>query len=161
MTAQPSSRPSLLEKIRARGIRLTAQRALLMRILDDQDSFMDAAALLAVAKKRGARVDRATVYRTLAMLRSSGLLLPGGAGGSTNPAPAEPAMAASDELLLTCDRCGNRQPVAAGAPALIKRELRRCTGFEPRSVRLESSGSCRFCAAKMRIVGGPHGKHAR
>ena len=145
------SRASLLEQIRARGIRLTTQRTMLANILDEQDRFLDAPALLAMAQRKGAHVDRATVYRTLALLRAHELLAPAHPAAPSLQRANGPATVSGDELNLTCDRCGGRQPVTANAPDSIKREIRRCTGFQARAVRLEASGECRLCAAKMRL----------
>jgi Fe2+ or Zn2+ uptake regulation protein len=160
MTSHPQRR--LLDQLRARGIRLTAQRIALINILDAADGFMDVATLCSLARRKGARVDRATIYRTLALLRAHDLLAPNGvsagaarasgSGGAARPAPAR------DEFGLVCEQCGTRQPVAADAPDSIKRELQRCTGFDARVVRLEASGACRLCAAKSRFQGKPKDK---
>jgi len=122
-----------------------------MNILDEQDGFVDVATLLSIARRKGARIDRATVYRTLALLRANDLLAPvdGAANGPERANAGSPV--AQDELRLTCERCGGRQPVATDTPDSIKREIRRCAGFQARAVRLEASGECRLCAAKMRL----------
>jgi Fe2+ or Zn2+ uptake regulation protein len=122
-----------------------------MNILDAEDGFVDVATLCTIARRKGARVDRATVYRTLALLRANNLLAPAagapsGAGGAARAGPP-----AKDEVGLVCEQCGTRQPAAADAPYSIKRELQRCTGFDARVVRLEASGECRLCAAKTRL----------
>jgi len=141
----------LLKQLRARGIRLTSQRTILLNILDQEDGFADVATLRAIAKQKGARIDRATVYRTLALLRANDLLAPAtdAAHGPESVNGAPPI--ARDELRLTCERCGGRQPVATDTLDSIKREIRKCTGFHARAVRLEASGECRLCAAKMRL----------
>ena len=141
----------LLKQLRARGIRLTSQRTILLNILDQEDVFADVATLRAIAKQKGARIDRATVYRTLALLRANDLLAPAtdAAHGPESVNGAPPI--ARDELRLTCERCGGRQPAATDTLDSIKREIRRCTGFQARAVSLEASGECRLCAAKMRL----------
>ena len=139
----------LLDQLRARGIRLTLQRIVLMNILDEEDRFVDAATLCAIARRKGARLDRATVYRTLALLRANDLLAPA-LNGPTAPL-------ARDEMGLVCEQCGTRQPVAADVPDSIKQELQRRTGFHARAVRLEASGECRLCAAKARLRSKPKG----
>jgi len=145
MNARPQRR--LLDQLRARGIRLTSQRSVLVSILDAEEGFVDAAALCMLAKRKGVRVDRATVYRTLALLRDNNLLAAGDRAEAAVAAPAK------DELGLVCDQCGTRQPIAADAPGSIKRELQRCTGFDASAVRLEARGECRLCAAKSRLRG--------
>ncbi len=149
MPPQPQRR--LLDQLRARGIRLTSQRTVLMNILDGADGFVDVATLCAIARRKGARVDRATVYRTLALLRANDLFALTADAPSGPGQQAEAAPVAQDELGLVCEQCGTRQPVAVDAPDSIKRELQRCTGFDVRAMRLEASGECRLCAARTRL----------
>src|ERR1700691_4621652 len=68
------SRPSLAKEMVARGVRMTAQRRLLVSIIQDSPRHLDAAKLLEIAKQRDPHVDRATVYRTIAMLKKRGLI---------------------------------------------------------------------------------------
>lgn len=149
MRLQPQRK--LLEQLRARGIRLTSQRTVLVNILDTQDGFVDVPTLCTIARRKGARVDRATVYRTLALLRANELLTPTPDAPGVADRARTAAPIAGDELGLVCESCGTRQPVAADAPDSIKRELQKCTGFDARAVRLEASGECRLCAAKTRL----------
>jgi Fe2+ or Zn2+ uptake regulation protein len=141
----------LLDQLRARGIRLTSQRTVLVNILDAEDGFVDVATLCRIARRRGARVDRATVYRTLALLRANDLLTPAADAPSGPDRASGAELPARDELGLVCEQCGTRQPTAADAPDSIKRELQRCTGFNARAVRLEARGECRLCSAKARL----------
>src|SRR5271169_2287253 len=68
------TRPSLLKELVERGVRMTAQRRLLVRIIQDSPRHLDAAELLRIARREDAGVDRATVYRTIALLKSRGLI---------------------------------------------------------------------------------------
>ena len=145
---RPRPQRKLLDQLRARGIRLTSQRTILVNILDAEDGFVDVATLCTIARRKGARVDRATVYRTLALLRANNLLA---AAADAPAAPNGAALPAKDEWGLVCEQCGTRQPVAADAPDSIKRELQRCTGFNARAVRLDAKGECRLCAVKTRL----------
>ena len=122
----------------------------MMDILDAEDRFVDVATLCAIAERKGARVDRSTAYRTLALLRANDLLAPA-VGAPNGPDRANRAAPVErDHWGLVCERCGALQPVATDAPDSIKREIHRCTGFDARAVRLEASGECRLCAAKTR-----------
>jgi Fur family ferric uptake transcriptional regulator len=147
----PRSQRKLLDQLRARGIRLTSQRAVLVNILEAQDGFVDVATLCAIARRKGARVDRATVYRTLALLRANNLLTPAVDGHAGRDGAAAASPPAWDDLTLVCHQCGTRQPFAADVPDTIKRELHRVTGFDARAVRLEAGGECRLCAAQSRM----------
>jgi Fe2+ or Zn2+ uptake regulation protein len=144
-------RRGLLHQLRARGIRLTPQRAVLVEILDGHDEFLDAATLCALARRRGVRVDRATVYRTLALLRTNQLMGPEPDAAGRQPAAFSAPPLRSEEVRLVCEQCRKQQPVSAETPALIKKVLQRCTGFLGKAVNLQASGECRLCAARSRI----------
>src|ERR1700727_1058730 len=68
------TRPSLMKELAARGIRMTAQRRLLVGIIQDSPRHLDVATLLEIARKQDAALDRATVYRTIALLKEHGLI---------------------------------------------------------------------------------------
>ena len=68
------TRPSLMKELAARGIRMTAQRRLLVGIIQDSPRHLDVATLLEIARKQDAAIDRATVYRTIALLKEHGLI---------------------------------------------------------------------------------------
>lgn len=75
--------------LRRAGVRVTRQRAALLRVLASADDHPDATALLERAKAAGAGVSLATVYRTLSELESQGLILKVSFEGE--PARYEPA----------------------------------------------------------------------
>ncbi|MDF3605520.1 Fur family transcriptional regulator [Paracoccus sp. DMF-8] len=75
--------------LRRAGVRVTRQRAALLRVLATADDHPDATALLERAKAAGAGVSLATVYRTLSELESQGLILKVSFEGE--PARYEPA----------------------------------------------------------------------
>src|SRR5580693_2460951 len=68
------TRPSLMKQMAARGIRITAQRRVLVGIIQDSPRHLDAASLLQIARQQDRKIDRATVYRTLALLKDLGLI---------------------------------------------------------------------------------------
>ena len=51
---------------------MTTQRRLLVDIIQDSPRHLDAARLLEIARKQDPDIDRATVYRTLALLENRG-----------------------------------------------------------------------------------------
>jgi Fur family transcriptional regulator, ferric uptake regulator len=63
-----------MKELARRGVRMTAQRRLLVDIIQDSPRHLDAATLLELAKKRDSGIDRATVYRTIALLKERGLI---------------------------------------------------------------------------------------
>src|SRR3984885_2686379 len=67
-------RYDLLNAVEAQGIRLTAQRRALIETIQDATSHLDAASLLELARKRDPNIDRATVYRTIELLKRLGMV---------------------------------------------------------------------------------------
>ena len=67
-------RYDLLNAVEAQGIRLTAQRRALIETIQEATSHLDAAALLKLARERDPKIDRATVYRTLELLKRLGMI---------------------------------------------------------------------------------------
>src|SRR5579883_2982835 len=65
---QPKTR-SLLNAVTEKGFRLTSQRKALIETIQETSQHLDAATLLQLARKRDPRINRATVYRTLELLK--------------------------------------------------------------------------------------------
>ena len=80
---------SFEEALRRAGVRITRQRAALLRVLAGAEDHPDATQLHARATEAGAAVSLATVYRTLAALEAQGVILKLEFAGE--PARFEPA----------------------------------------------------------------------
>ncbi|MFT4013611.1 MAG: Fur family transcriptional regulator [Paracoccus sp. (in: a-proteobacteria)] len=63
------------QALRRAGVRITRQRAALLRVLASSDDHPDATLLHRRATKAGAGVSLATVYRTLSALEAQGVIL--------------------------------------------------------------------------------------
>ena len=68
------TRPLLITELIGRGVRITPQRQTLVEIIQDSPKHLDAAALLKVARRKDPGINRATVYRTVALLKDLGLI---------------------------------------------------------------------------------------
>jgi Fur family ferric uptake transcriptional regulator len=58
-----------LDELAVKGVRLTAQRRILIEIIQNAEQHLDAASLLELARRSEPNIDRATVYRTLELLK--------------------------------------------------------------------------------------------
>src|SRR5215469_7782025 len=67
-------RCSLLQELALRGIRITGQRRILVETIQNSDRHLDAASLLILAREHDKRINRATVYRTLELLKKLRLI---------------------------------------------------------------------------------------
>jgi Fur family ferric uptake transcriptional regulator len=145
MQAALQRRP-LLEELRQRGVRLTAQRRVLIEEIQNAEQHLDAALLCERVRKRAARVDRATVYRTLGLLKRMGLIDELDLMHLNGEKHYYEARTRKDHLHLACFRCGSIQELTSEHYERLKEDIRKNLGFSIDVIRLEVGGRCRDCA---------------
>jgi Fur family transcriptional regulator, ferric uptake regulator len=131
-----------------RGVRLTRQRRILLDIMDQAEQHLTADAVLERAQKIDPRVHRVTVYRTLEMLKSHGLLdeldllhIHGHRHYYESHGPR-------DHMHVACLRCGKVREVESELFEQLKRQVERDTGIGITVARVEIGGYCDECRAK-------------
>ncbi|HVB34388.1 MAG TPA: Fur family transcriptional regulator [Patescibacteria group bacterium] len=139
------TRPSLIKQLAARGVRMTAQRRLLVEIMQESSMHLDAAMLLQVAKRRDPDIDRATVYRTIALLKKLGLIDELDLMHLEGEKHYYEAKTSRDHCHMACFRCGAIMEYASTSFEKLKQEMARQSGFQIRVVRLEVGGLCERC----------------
>lgn len=141
------SRPSLMKELSARGVRITDQRRLLVSIIQDSPRHLDAAKLLELARKQDEAIDRATVYRTLALLKGHGLIDELDLMHIEGEKHYYEAKTNRDHCHMACFRCGAIMEYASSSFEKLKKEMAGKSGFQIRVVRLEVGGICKKCQA--------------
>ncbi|HEX5229203.1 MAG TPA: transcriptional repressor, partial [Bryobacteraceae bacterium] len=116
MNARPE-RPALLDELASRGVRITAQRRALVEVIQSSQTHLDPEALLEQARRKAPNIDRATVYRTLGLLRKLRL---------KHYFEARPE---DHRVHLTCFYCGRIEEVPLPAFEHLKSEIAERTGF--------------------------------
>ena len=139
------TRPSLMKELARRGVRMTAQRRLLVGIIQDSPRHLDAATLLELAKKRDPDIDRATVYRTIALLKERGLIDELDLMHIEGEKHYYEAKTSRDHCHMACFRCGAIMEYASSSFEKLKQEIAKQSGFQIRVVRLEVGGFCKRC----------------
>ncbi|HKM84679.1 MAG TPA: Fur family transcriptional regulator [Terriglobales bacterium] len=139
------TRPSLMKELAARGVRITAQRRLLVGIIQDSPRHLDAAGLLEIARKRDGDIDRATVYRTIALLKGHGLIDELDLMHIEGEKHYYEAKTNRDHCHMACFRCGAIMEYTSSSFENLKEEMAAQSGFQIRVVRLEVGGICRRC----------------
>jgi Fur family transcriptional regulator, stress-responsive regulator len=133
----------LIEKLRARGMRVTSQRLLIHRTLCANARHMTAEQVLDAVSRALPGVSLPTVYATLELLEELGLArrLATGGGAVLFDPRVEPHAHA------VCRRCGAAADLdALPAPTRALSDAKR-TGFVPDHAQLVIWGLCRRCAA--------------
>jgi len=133
------------EELRSRGVRLTAQRRLVVDLLERATRHLDAEAVYRLAHHKDPSIHRATVYRTLNTLKKHGLvdeLDLMHVRGTRHYYEVRPSVL---HIHLICTACGKVQEPAGRFWEGLKRRVRSQTGFRPEVVRLEMGGVCVDC----------------
>jgi Fur family ferric uptake transcriptional regulator len=139
------TRPSLMKELAARGVRMTSQRRLLVGIIQDSPRHLDAATLLDLARKQDPDIDRATVYRTLGLLKDRGLIDELDLMHIQGEKHYYEAKTSRDHCHMACFRCGAIMEYTSSSFEKLKKEMVKQSGFQIRVVRLEVGGFCKRC----------------
>src|ERR1700688_2306162 len=135
----------LRSALRPQGVRLTRQRQVLLEVMDQAEQHLTADSILERAQKIDPRVHRVTVYRTLEMLKSHGLLdeldllhIHGHRHYYESHGPR-------DHIHVACLRCGKVREVESELFEQLKRQIERDTGIQITVTRTEIGGYCEGC----------------
>ena len=136
------SRDHLRDIFRAAGRRLTSQRRLILKTLEESDAHLDAETLHGRVKRSNPDISLATVYRTLAVLKEMGLVEEHRLGeehGHYEPVRGSP------HYHFTCVSCGKVIEFDTPLVAQIGQELSEREGVRVTCAHLHLSGYCDEC----------------
>ncbi len=143
--AKPKPR-TMREAFGQEGKRMTAQRAMLLRIIEESSQHLDAEAIHRQAQERGSRMSLSTVYRNLRILAQMGFLRE----LHFDEEHHHFERTRGDHCHLYCLGCGQ---VIEYWPPDGDQRLRQVAdlhNFELVSARLELQGFCQRCSARRR-----------
>jgi Fur family ferric uptake transcriptional regulator len=148
MSAHPHDRQCLLDELTAKGVRLTAQRRALIGVIQEANEHLDAASILEEARKREPGIDRATVYRTIELLKKMRLVDELDLMHLDGEKHYYEVKCRSDHVHLACFECGCIEEFESQSFEELKTDIVKHTGFDVRVVRLEVGGRCSACARR-------------
>lgn len=155
----PFQRSSLLEELESRGVRLTAQRRAVVEIIQEADRHLDAATLLELAQQKQTNIDRATVYRTLELLKKLRLIDELDLMHLKGEKHYYEVKTRREHVHLACFRCGRIEEVSSVLFERLKQQIAAHADFELQVSRLEIGGLCRNCRTKEPKRKEMHGDH--
>jgi Fe2+ or Zn2+ uptake regulation protein len=129
--------------LRARGLRASGARRLVLRALYEAESPVTAEQVAGGLEGRLPASDLASVYRNLGVLEAAGLVRQvriGRAPGRFAPTDGEP------REYVACERCGQVAEVHPRALAEVRAAVRAALGYEPRFEQYPLVGLCPNCA---------------
>lgn len=126
------------------GYRLTAPRRALAGLIADRSGHFSAAELVGAARSGRLGVGRATVFRTLEILTTLGVVerldLPNGEHAYVGCRPTH-------HHHVVCSRCGRTSEIRDTDLRAVLRRVSRQTGYRVDDHRLELFGLCPRCQA--------------
>jgi Fur family transcriptional regulator, ferric uptake regulator len=144
--SSPFERRALLDELVSKGIRLTAQRRALIEVIQEAKKHLDAGSLLELARRREPNIDRATVYRTIELLKRLRLIDELDLMHLEGEKHYYEVKTRRDHVHLACFLCGRIEEFSSPLFEGLKAEISRQAGFTIRVTRLEVGGNCRACA---------------
>lgn len=132
--------PGTPDTLRARGLRLTAPRRIILDVVRASDLHPSAATVYRQVRRQLPGVSLATVYRNLRMLAAYGLLAE---RADTTGMRFDGNTDRHDHF--TCVMCGRIYDVPPLAAAGVRQALGASMGFEVLDHRIEFSGRCARC----------------
>ena len=137
----------LEDRMREKGLRLTGQRMLLARLLEQATEHLDAESVYRRARSIDPSIHRATVYRTLNTLKKMGLvdeLDLMHVSGERHYYEIRPSTL---HIHLVCTACKGVEEPSGAFWENLKQRVREESGFHPDVVRIEMAGLCSSCRA--------------
>src|SRR5665213_3601070 len=144
-------RHDLLRDVAERGIRMTAQRRTLIETIQEAKSHLDAESLWKLALERDPNIDRATVYRTIELLKRLGLIDELDLMHLNGEKHYYEVKTQKDHLHLACFHCGEIKEFASPSFERLKQEIGDKNNFDIQVMRLEVGGMCGQCAEQQRV----------
>jgi len=157
---------SIKQTLKNRGIRLTRQRQILLDLIDSSGQHLDAEHLYNLAQDRDPRLNRVTVYRTLKLLKESGLVDELDLMHYDGDQHYYETRRKQEHAHVVCLGCGKVEEFFGEQLRKIRRDVETSLGFEVAIARTEIGGYCPNCQVRRRreleeASRPPTGKSAR
>ena len=132
----------MLQALIESGNRITRQRELVASIIDEIQTHADADEIYRLARERAPTISQSTVYRTLTLLKSKGLIRDH--RFDQDHGHFEPATR-SDHHHAICQTCGAVKEFELELTGSQRLSLTSQTGYDLVSERIEFVGICSDC----------------
>lgn len=142
-----SSHAETLANLRATGHRITAQRQIVLEVVETSDEHLDAEAIFQRARAKDPRISLATVYRTLTVLKQMGRIEQRFLARDHAREHYEP-VGAPEHYHFTCLGCHRVIEFQSPRVTQMTAELQRDLNLEVDHACICLEGYCATCAAK-------------
>ena len=131
--------------LRNRGIRMTRQRELLFEIINNAHDHLNADQLYELAKKKDPKINRVTVYRTLKLLKTEGLIDELDLMHFEGEQHYYETRLKQEHAHIVCLRCGSVQEFFGKPLHRLREQVESDFGFKILVTRTEVGGYCADC----------------
>ena len=135
------------DSLKQQGVRLTRQRHILLELIDQSGKHLDAETLFQLAKEKDSKLNRVTVYRTLKLLKESGLVDELDLMHYGGDQHYYETRLKQEHAHVICLRCGNVEEFFGEPLERIRRQVEQDLGFQILLTRTEIGGYCAHCQA--------------
>jgi Fur family ferric uptake transcriptional regulator len=136
---------AMKDSLRERGVRLTRQRQILLDLIDSSGRHLDAEHLFQLAKEKDPKLNRVTVYRTLKMLKMSGLVDELDLMHYGGDQHYYETRLKQEHAHIICLRCGKVEEFFGEPLQRLRKQVETHFGFEILITRTEIGGYCSHC----------------
>jgi len=136
---------SIQDSLERRGVRLTRQRRLLLDLIDHSGLHLDAEGLYRMAKEKDPKLNRVTVYRTLKLLKESGLVDELDLAHFQGDQHFYETRLKQEHAHIICLRCGRVEEFFGEELQHVRAQVQSQFGFEIVFARTEVGGYCSHC----------------
>ena len=130
--------------MRSGGRRMTQQRDVLLNVMEQAKGHLDADELYRMAREQDPRISLSTVYRTLLVLKDSGLIEELHLAEEHHHYEIKRA---DQHYHLVCRVCGSIEEFTSALTAQLRAEIQALFGFVVEGMDLDISGVCVRCRA--------------
>ena len=132
-----------------RGLKNTKERETILRELEARKDHFSAEELYSVLNRRGTKVSRPTIYRTLKLLEKYHLIEK--LDIKQNCFYYEPKYQKKDHGHLICEQCGKIIDFSCGGLENLKSEAGKEKGFKTDNISIHVFGICGTCQKASKI----------
>ena len=133
------------DSLQRRGVRLTRQRQILLELIDRTGLHLDAERLYQMAREKDAKLNRVTVYRTLKMLKDTGLVDELDLMHFGGDQHYYETRMKQEHAHVICLRCGKVEEFFGEPLQKLRRQIESHFGFQIVLARTEIGGYCSHC----------------
>jgi Fe2+ or Zn2+ uptake regulation protein len=137
LTMDDSTHPDMVSRLRDSGKRITPERELLLRIVENH-AHLDAEEIYRIAQKDRPQIGMATVYRTLTLLKEMDIIRASDLGENHEHYEVR----SEDHVHLVCSICGRVTDVPV--PSALYKAARK-EQFTVQRAHFEIFGTCQSC----------------